>query len=70
MSQSNSSGGVGVLGLLGLVFVTLKLTHYIDWSWWVVTSPFWGGIALLLAFLAVLGVVSGVAIVIAWATRK
>ena len=50
MSEStSSSGGVGVLGLLGVVFVTLKLTEVIDWSWWWVTAPFWGGLALSLA---------------------
>ena len=47
MSDSSSSGGVGVLGLLGVVFVTLKLTHVINWSWWWVTMPFWGGFAVL-----------------------
>jgi hypothetical protein len=28
---------------LGLLFVILKLTGVIDWSWWFVTMPFWGG---------------------------
>ncbi len=51
------NGGVGILGLLGVVFVTLKLTGYIDWSWWWVTLPFWGGFALVLAVLAVIGLV-------------
>lgn len=61
MSDSNSnSGGVGVLGLLGVVFVTLKLTHTIDWSWWWVTAPFWGPAALLLVIAALAGVVIGV----------
>ena len=32
--------------MLGVVFVTLKLTDVIDWSWWWVTAPFWGGLAL------------------------
>ena len=32
--------GNGFLGLLGLIFVTLKLTGMIDWSWWIVLSPF------------------------------
>lgn len=50
MSNSNgSSDGIGVLGLLGIVFVTLKLTSVIDWSWWYVTMPFWGCIALVAA---------------------
>ena len=27
--------------LLLLLFIGLKLTHYIDWSWWWVLSPAW-----------------------------
>ena len=46
-SNSSSNSGIGVLGLLGVAFVVLKLTGYIDWSWWWVTAPFWGGFALL-----------------------
>ena len=46
------------LGLLGVVFVTLKLLGFITWSWWWVTAPFWGGIAaaavVVLAALAVM----------------
>lgn len=41
--------------MLGIVFVTLKLTHYIDWSWVWVLAPFWVGYALIL--LAVLAFV-------------
>lgn len=52
-SSSSSSGGIGVLGLLGVLFVGLKLTGAIDWSWWWVTAPFWGGFAVLFAFLVV-----------------
>ena len=51
--SSSSSGGIGVLGLLGCIFVTLKLTGYIDWSWWWVTAPFWGGFALVALVLLV-----------------
>ena len=43
--QSSSSGGIGFFGLLGIVFITLKLTGVIDWSWWWVTAPRWGGAA-------------------------
>lgn len=55
-SRSVSSGGVGFLGLLGLLFIGLKLGHVINWSWWLVTLPLWGGVALwlslaMLAFL-------------------
>ena len=38
------------LSLLTLLFVGLKLTHYIDWSWWWVLSPtlFQVGLGLLI----------------------
>lgn len=56
-SQVNKSGGVGFLGLLTIAFIVLKLTHYIDWSWWWVLSPIWIPIAGVLAviFIVVVG---------------
>lgn len=42
---------IGILGLLGLLFVALKLTGVIAWSWWWVTAPFWGGFAAFFLFL-------------------
>ncbi len=57
-SSSSSSTGIGVFGLLGVVFVTLKLTGYIDWSWWWVTAPFWGGLALVAAIFAAIGIIA------------
>lgn len=51
--SNGSSGGIGVCGLLGVAFVILKLCGVIDWSWWWVTAPFWGGFALFLAVMIV-----------------
>lgn len=45
-NNSKSSGGIGILGIMFLIFMTLKLTGFIDWSWWWVTAPLWGGIVL------------------------
>lgn len=39
--SNNTSTGVGFLGLLGIVFITLKLCHVITWSWWLVLLPLW-----------------------------
>lgn len=52
--SSGSSGGVGLCGLIFIVFLTLKLTNYIDWSWWWVTAPLW--IPALVA-LGILGII-------------
>lgn len=37
----SSSSGMGVFGVLGIVFIVLKLTGLISWSWWWVLSPYW-----------------------------
>lgn len=47
------NNGIGVFGLLGVLFVALKLTGYITWSWWLVLLPFYGFIALVLAIGAI-----------------
>jgi hypothetical protein len=47
------SGGVSTLGVIGIVFVILKLCKLITWSWWWVTIPFWGGIALFGLFFLI-----------------
>lgn len=51
-SSSSSSGGIGFTGLLTIVFITLKLTHFIDWSWWWVLSPIW--IVFILTILIII----------------
>jgi len=53
--QREAAGGVGVVGLLGVLFVGLKLTGLISWPWIWVTAPFWGPIALLLVTILILG---------------
>jgi len=31
--------GISFFGMLQILFIGLKLTDYIDWSWWWVLSP-------------------------------
>lgn len=51
MSNEAASGGVGLNSLLFLVFLVLKLTGHIDWSWWWVTSPLWIPLAFVFGLL-------------------
>lgn len=44
--SKNSSIRLNFLEVLFVVFLILKLTKVIDWSWWWVTSPLWGGIII------------------------
>lgn len=50
MSNETKSVSVNfpILGILGLIFITLKLTGYITWSWLWVLSPFWIPLAIAL----------------------
>jgi hypothetical protein len=57
-NNSRSSGGIGFFGLMFLIFMTLKLTGFISWSWWWVTAPLWGGFALLGLFVLVVIILS------------
>lgn len=58
-----NGGGVGFFGLMFLIFMTLKLTNYIDWSWWWVTAPLWGpfllfgSIALVCLLILIVGII-------------
>jgi hypothetical protein len=53
-NSTSSSGGIGFCGLLTILFVGLKLTHYIDWSWWWVLSPLWLPITAFFSFVFLL----------------
>jgi len=54
-NNTSSSSGIGFPGLLTVLFVGLKLTGYISWSWWWVLSPliitFSIGLLIVLAFI-------------------
>jgi hypothetical protein len=54
MASKSSSSGIGLTGVLFVVFLVLKLTGNIDWSWWWVTSPLWIPVALALSFFVII----------------
>jgi hypothetical protein len=51
--SSAASGGIGFGGLLTILFIALKLTHVINWSWWWVLSPIWISPLLVIAFVII-----------------
>jgi hypothetical protein len=59
-----SGSGIGFTGALFLLFLGLKLTGHIGWSWWWVTAPLWAGFCLVVV-VAVLIFISTF-VVIAW----
>lgn len=46
---------IGFSGLLGIVFIILKLTNVITWSWLWVLAPIWIPFALAILVLVVIG---------------
>lgn len=58
---SSASSGMGFLGGLALMFIWLKLnpgssftTPIVDWSWWLVLSPVWIPVALVLGIFLII----------------
>jgi hypothetical protein len=60
MADSNNSagGGIGICGAIFIVFLVLKLTNVINWSWWWVTAPLWIPFGLWLLFAIILVIIS------------
>lgn len=52
-NNSNYTGGLSFSSILFLVFLVLKLTNVIDWSWRWVTAPLW--IPIIIFFVVVSG---------------
>ena len=67
MANESRSNGIGLGVILFLIFMTLKLTGNIDWSWWWVTSPLW---IPFMAAAIILGIVGVIAIIIEYINSK
>ncbi|MCM1221186.1 MAG: hypothetical protein NC548_42570 [Lachnospiraceae bacterium] len=77
MSTEKTEGGVSILFLLFVIFLVLKLTNTITWSWWIVTLPLWIGFAfglgivgIALSLLILVGIIIGLYFLIAWIYEK
>lgn len=49
-----AASGIGLFDLLFVVFLVLKLTNVIAWSWWWITAPLWVPLALVILILLVI----------------
>jgi len=52
MKKNTMKNNMSLINILLIVFIILKLTHNIDWSWWWVLSPLWLPIAGVVAVLS------------------
>lgn len=63
--EQTASRGIGLGGLIFIVFLVLKLAEIgqvADWSWWWVTSPLWIPIVLI---LGIMGLIALFALIVA-----
>lgn len=54
------SGGISLMGLLGIIFIVLKIVKIepvSDWSWLWVLSPFWIPICLVISIWIIVGII-------------
>lgn len=64
MDKKQYSTNLTFLNLLQIVFITLKLTNYISWSWLWVLSPIWIPISIFVVFTIIIFIVSIIAAII------
>lgn len=60
VNQNQSVRTIGFTGLLGLLFIALKLTGVIDWSWWLVLLPIYAPLALVGVILLIVLILAAV----------
>ena len=53
-NNKSTNKGIGLTGLLTLVFIVLKLCGVVTWSWWWVLSPIWISIGICAMLLIIM----------------
>ena len=56
-NSTTTSSGIGFSGLLAILFIALKLTGYITWSWLWVLAPIWIPFVIVVFILIIAGIV-------------
>ena len=56
--------------ILFIVFLVLKLTNVINWSWWWVTAPLWIPVSIVLALLLIAIAILGIIAIFNYSTAK
>lgn len=58
--NNRQSGGIGLFGLLTVLFIGLKLTGYVTWSWLWVLSPLWLPLTVVLGVILLVWVLASI----------
>ena len=60
-NNSSSSGGISVFGLMGVMFIGLRIAGVISWPWVWVLAPFWVPLVLGVILLLILIIIAAIA---------
>ena len=62
MSQRSeaTNTGVGIVGVIQIVFLILKLCKVINWSWWLVMLP----VLIQVGFIVVIMIIGAVSLIV------
>ena len=56
-NSSSSGSRIGVFGLMGVMFVGMRIAGVINWPWVWVLAPFWGPLALVVVLAMIVAVI-------------
>jgi hypothetical protein len=70
MEKTTKSSGIGLTGVLFIVFLVLKLTGNITWSWLWVLSPIWIPIVFFIGSILIFLLILIVAIALGYNPDK
>ena len=60
MDNRSNNQGIGLFGVMFIVFLVLKLCGVITWSWWAVTAPLWAPITVVLLIALIVIFISAI----------
>lgn len=55
--KSVTVGDTSFFNMLTVLFIGLKLTGHIDWSWWWVLSPLWIGLVVIVMLAIIITII-------------
>ena len=55
--KSVNTSDISFINLLTVLFIGLKLTGHIDWSWWWVLSPLWIGLVVIVMLAIIITII-------------
>ena len=69
-NRSSKSSGIGICGVLTIVFIVLKMVGVVNWSWLWVLCPLWIDILLTIIVLVIITIIDKRAMNKTWKSRR